>query len=360
MKSIGPILIALLVLLVVGWFLTGYFTVPEGSAGVVSQFGAYKYTVGAGPWYRWPAPFQSDEEVSLSQVRSVDVGRDSKLHASSLKDESMLTSDEKIIDARFSVQFRIRDAAEFLFNNHHGAGNTDIDDTVTEAGQSAIREIVGRLTLDQAFAEGAGKLEGELQKAIQAELDAYKSGVVVTSVTLHQLQPPEQVQAAFDDAVKAAQDRERQKNEGQAYSNDVIPKAQGDAARVLAEAEGYRSEVVANAQGDAERFKKVLAEYAKAPAVTRERMYLQTMQDILSHTTKVLVDSKNNSNLLYLPLDKLVKDGRVESQGPVMVAPPAATAPAAAAAPATPAFPNSAGDADRSRDAARARERETR
>lgn len=360
MKNAGPILIAVLVLVVVGWLLTGFFTVPDGSAGVVSQFGAYKYSVGAGPWYRWPAPFQSDEEVSLSQVRSVEVGRNSALHATSLKDESMLTSDERIIDVRFAVQFRVRDAAEFLFNNHHTAGTPDIDDTVTQAGQSAIRDIVGRLTMNQAFTEGAGKLEGELQQAIQAALDSYKCGVIVTGVTVHQLQPPAEVQAAFDDAVKAAQDRERQKNEGQGYANDVIPKAQGDAARVLAEAEGYRSEIVANAQGDAERFKKVLAEYSKAPAVTRERMYLQTMQDILSHTTKVLVDSKNNSNLLYLPLDKLVKDGRVESQGPVMVAPPAATAPAAAAAPATPAFPNSAGDADRSRDAARARERETR
>jgi membrane protease subunit HflK len=360
-KSVGPILAALIVLLLVGWLLTGFFTVQEGSAGVVSQFGAYRHTVGAGTWYHWPQPFQSDEEVSLSQVRSVDVGRNSLMHATSLKDQSMLTSDEQIVDVRFSVQFRIRDAAEFVFNNHHDAGNSDIDDTVTQAGQSAIREIVGRLTMDEAFAEGPGKIETELQQLIQAELDSYKSGVVVTGVTVHQVQAPEQVQAAFDDALKAAQDRERQKSEGQAYANDVIPKAKGDAARVLAEAEGYRSEVVANAQGDADRFKKVLAEYSKAPAVTRERMYLQAMQDILSHTTKVLVDSKNSSNLLYLPLDRLLKDSHADApvvlpQSTVSVPAPGATP----AAPATPAFPNSAADADRARDAARSRDRETR
>ena len=360
MKHAGPLLIAVLVLILVGWLLTGFFTVQDGSNGVVSQFGAYKNTVGAGTWYHWPQPFQSDEEVSLSQVRSVDVGRNSMLRATSLKDQSMLTSDEMIVDLSFSVQFRIRDAAEFVFNNHHSAGSSDIDDTVTQAGQSAIRDIVGRLSMEQVFAEGPGKIEAELQQSIQTELDSYKSGVTVTGVTLHRVQVPEQVQAAFDDALKASQDRERQRTEGQAYGNDVIPKAKGDAARVLAEAEGYRSEVVANAQGDAERFKKVLAEYAKAPAVTRERMYLQAMQDILSHTTKVLVDGKNNNNLLYLPLDKLVKDNHPET--PVVLPQSSVSTPAAAApaAPATPAFPGSAADADRARDSGHSRDRETR
>ena len=364
MKNAGPILLALLVLALVGWLLTGFFTVPDGSVGVVSQFGGYQRTVGVGTWYHWPQPFQSDEEVSLSQVRSVDVGRNSELHAMSLKDESMLTADEKIVDLNFAVQFRIRDAAEFLFNNHHSAASSDIDDTVTQAGQSAVRQLVGRLTMEQVFSEGPGKIETELQQSIQSELDGYKSGVIVTSVTVHEVRVPDQVQSAFDDALKAAQDRERQKSEGQAYANDVIPKARGDAARVLAEAEGYRSEVVANAQGDAERFKKVLGEYSKAPAVTRERMYLQTMQDILSHTTKVLVDNKNSSNLLYLPLDKLVKDTHADSQGSQAMAPVGGSTPATTslpAPPATPAFPNGANDAERARDsAAHARERETR
>jgi membrane protease subunit HflK len=334
--------------LVVVWLASGVFQVQEGSVGVVLQFGAYKDTRGAGIWFHWPYPIQSVETVSLSSLRSVEIGRPTPIHATNLKDSSMLTADENIIDVRFAVQYRIKDAKDFLFNNARP------EDTVVEAAESSVREIVGRSDMDYVFGAGRAKIEIELQQEIQRLLDTYSTGIDITSVTLQQVQPPEQVQAAFDDAVKANQDLERQKNEGQAYANDVIPRAKGDAARVLEEAQGYRAEVVTKAEGDAERFKEVFAQYAKAPAVTRERMYLETMQDVLSHTSKVLIDS-HGSNVIYLPLDKLVGEAGRDA----MPAPPRSAADAQTAAPAVPAFP-SAVDADRSRDATRAREREQR
>jgi membrane protease subunit HflK len=355
----GIIAGAIALVLVVIWLLTGIYTVPEGSAGVVSQFGAYRTTTGAGLWYHLPAPFQSVELVSLSAVHSVDIGRNSPLHATNLKDESMLTSDENIVDLRFAVQYRVQDAAQFAFNNVHAAPGSAAEDVVTQAGESAVRQIVGNETLEQVFSPGPGRIEGELQKSIQSILDSYQTGLVVTGVTLHQVQPPEQVQAAFDDAGKALQDRARQKSEAQAYANDVIPRARGDAARILANAEGYSAEVVASAEGDADRFKKVLAEYAKAPAVTRQRMYLQTMQDILANTSKVLIDGKGASITLNLPAEHAaIRDTRTD---PAAASPATATASAAnpAALPATPAFPSIA-DGERSRDASRSREREQR
>jgi membrane protease subunit HflK len=359
LRHAGPVLGALAVLLVAVWLLSGFFTVQEGSAGVVTQFGAYKYTTGSGLWYHLPQPIQADQEVSIANMHSVEVGGAGQFRTASQKDQSMLTADENIVDVRFTVQYRVSDAAKFLFNDKHSAIGSESDNTVTEAGESAIRAIVGSKTMEQVFAAGPAEIDGQLQQSIQAILDSYQSGLVVNAVTLHPVQPPEQVQASFDDAVKALQDRDRMRSEGQAYANDVVPRARGDAARLVTEAEGHRAQVVGEAQGDADRFKKVLAEYAKAPGVTRERMYLETMQDILSHTTKVLIDGKSTSNTINLPpIDKIAKDSKPET-GPVAPASAPAAPPASAGAPATPAFPSSV-DSDRSRDPQRARERETR
>jgi membrane protease subunit HflK len=348
-RNAGVGVIGIAAALVLVWLASGVFQVQEGSVGVVLQFGAYKDTRGAGIWFHWPYPIQSVETVSLSSLRSVEIGRPTPIHATNLKDSSMLTADENIIDVRFAVQYRIKDAKDYLFNNARP------EETVVEAAETSVREIVGRSDMDYVFGAGRAQIESDLQVSIQKLLDAYGTGIAVTSVTLQQVQPPEQVQAAFDDAVKASQDRERQKNEGQAYANDVIPRAKGDAARVLEEAEGYRAEVVTNAAGDAERFKKVLAEYAKAPAVTRERMYLQTMQDVLSHTSKVLIDS-HGSNIVYLPLDKLTQDA---ARDPAPGQARSSAADQQAQPPATPVFP-SAVDAERTRDPTRSREREQR
>jgi membrane protease subunit HflK len=274
--------------------------VQEGQTGVVLTFGKYSHMTPAGFNWRWPYPIQSHEVVNISQVRTVEVGYRSSVRNKQAKESLMLTDDENIIDIQFAVQYKLKNASEWVFNNR------DQEETVRQVAETSIREIVGKSKMDFVLYEGREKVALDVSQLMQQILDRYKSGVQITNVTMQGVQPPEQVQAAFDDAVKAGQDRERQKNEGQAYANDVIPRARGAASRLLQEAEAYRSRVVANAQGDAARFKQVLVEYQKAPAVTRDRMYLETMQQIFSNTTKVMVDAKSGSNLLYLPLDKLI------------------------------------------------------
>jgi membrane protease subunit HflK len=218
-----------------------------------------------------------------------------------LKESLMLTDDENIVDLQFAVQYIVRDAREWLFNTKRP------DETAMQAAETAMREIIGKSKMDQILYESREEIQIRAQQLMQQILDRYKTGIQVSRITIQSAQPPEQVQAAFDDAVKAGQDRERQKNEGQAYANDVIPKARGAASRLLQEADGYRQRVIANADGDASRFKQVLAEYAKAPAVTRERIYIETMQAVFASTSKVMMDYKGGGNLLYLPLDKLMQ-----------------------------------------------------
>ncbi|WP_050460727.1 FtsH protease activity modulator HflK [Herbaspirillum autotrophicum] len=317
--GIGAGVIAVIVAFL--WLASGFFIVQEGQTAVVMTFGKYSHTTLPGFNWRWPYPLQSHEIVNVSQVRTAEIGYRGNARNKQLKESLMLTDDENIIDIQFAVQYKLKNAAEWLFNNR------DQDETVRQVAETAIREIVGRSKMDFVLYEGREKVALDVGQLMQQILDRYKSGVQITNVTMQGVQPPEQVQAAFDDAVKAGQDRERQKNEGQAYANDVIPKASGAASRLLEEAEAYRSRIVANAEGDASRFKQVLDEYQKAPAVTRDRMYLETMQQIFSNTTKVMVDAKNGNNLLYLPLDKLIQQSGAESAAKPAVPAAAATAP---------------------------------
>ena len=236
------------------WICSGFFIIQEGQAGVVMTFGKYDYTAKPGINWRMPWPIQADETVNLSGVRSVEVGRPVLIKATNQKDSSMLTEDENIIDVRFAVQYRLKDPTDYLFNNR------DPDATVVQAAETAVREIVARSKMDTVLYEGREKIGIDLANSIQKILDSYKSGIYVTSVTVQNVQPPEQVQAAFDDAVKAGQDQERLKSEGQAYANDIIPRAKGTAARLIQEAEGYKARVVATAEGDATRFKQILVE----------------------------------------------------------------------------------------------------
>jgi membrane protease subunit HflK len=282
------------------WLASGSFIVQEGQTGVVYTFGKVSHTTGSGFNWRWPYPFQSDETVKVSQMRMVEIGYRGNIKNKQARESLMLTDDENIIDIQFAVQFKLKDPVAWLMNNR------DEEDTVRQVAETSIREIVGKNKMDFVLYEGRDKVAFETQQLMQQILDRYASGVLVSSVTLQAVQPPEQVQIAFDDAVKAGQDRERQKNEGQAYANQVIPTARGAASRLQQEAEGYRSMVVENATGNASRFKQVLVEYQKAPGVTRDRMYLDTMQQIFSSASKVMVDAKSGSNLLYLPLDKLI------------------------------------------------------
>ena len=289
------------------WICSGFFIIQEGQAGVVMTFGKYDYTAKPGINWRMPWPIQADETVNLSGVRSVEVGRPVLIKATNQKDSSMLTEDENIIDVRFAVQYRLKDPTDYLFNNR------DPDAAVIQAAETAVREIVARSKMDTVLYEGREKIGIDLANSIQKILDSYKTGIYVTSVTVQNVQPPEQVQAAFDDAVKAGQDQERLKSEGQAYANDIIPRAKGTGARLIQEAEGYKARVVATAEGDAARFKQVLVEYAKAPQVTRDRMYIDSMREMYGNVTKVLVDTSKNNSLLYLPLDKIVSQVSAES-----------------------------------------------
>ncbi len=289
------------------WLVSGFFIVQEGQTGVIMTFGKYSHSTPPGFNWRWPYPIQTHETVNLSQVRTVEIGYRSNVRNKLARESLMLPDDENIIDIQFAVQYRLKDASEWVFNNR------DQEETVKEVAETAIREIVGKAKMDFVLYEGREKVAFDTSALMQQILDRYKIGVLVTNVTMQAVQPPEQVQASFDDAVKAGQDRERQKNEGQAYANDVVPRARGAASRLLQESEGYRARVIANAEGEAARFTKILAEYQKAPGVTRDRMYIEAMQQIFTSTTKIMVDTKANNSMIYLPLDKLIAQTAAEA-----------------------------------------------
>lgn len=285
------------------WLGSGFFIVQEGQQSVITQFGKYHSTANAGFNWRLPYPIQRNETVAVTQIRSVDVGRDNVVQATGLRESAMLTVDENIVEIKFAVQYRLSSARDFLFESR------DPEAAVVKAAETAVREVVGKMRMDAALAEERDQISPRVRDLMQDILDRYKVGVEVVGINLQQggVRPPEQVQAAFDDVLKAAQERERAKNEAEAYANDVIPRARGAADRLNEEAEGYRARIVAQAEGDSQRFRSVLTEYQKAPQVTRERLYVDTMQEIYSNVTKVLIDSKSGNNLLYLPLDKIMQ-----------------------------------------------------
>jgi membrane protease subunit HflK len=343
MRQLGGGAGILVGLVLVVWLASGFYTVDEKQRGVVFTFGKYTELTSPGLRWRLPFPFQAQEIVNLSQVRTVEVGYRNTVKTKVPRESIMLTGDENIIDIQFAIQYTLKDPLAYLFNNKQP------DDTVLQAGEAAFREVVGASKMDFVLYEGREQVAAEAQKLIQQILDRYKTGIAISNVTMQNAQPPEQVQAAFDDAVKAKQDLERQKNEGQAYFNDVVPKAQGAASRLTEEAQGYRQRVVANSEGEASRFKQVLVAYNKAPQVTRQRMYIDTVQQMLSSSSKILLDAKSGGNLLYLPLDKIMQMSagalpETTAQSKQTLIDPTPNPDAAA----------------RSRDALRARERESR
>jgi membrane protease subunit HflK len=348
MKSAGIGVGLIAAVAVVIWLGTGFFIVQEGQQAVITQFGKYHSSVGAGFNYRLPYPIQRHELVFVTQIRSVDVGRDTVIKATGLRESAMLTEDENIVEIKFAVQYRLNDARAFLFESKNPA------DAVVQAAETAVREVVGKMRMDSALSEERDQIAPRVRALMQKILDRYKVGIEVVGINLQQggVRPPEQVQAAFDDVLKAGQEREKTKNEAQAYANDVVPRAVGSASRLKEEADAYKARIVAQAQGDAQRFKSVLAEYQKSPQVTRDRMYLDAMQQVYSNATKVLIDSRQGSNLLYLPLDKIVQmTGQPAAESSTLASPmtlPPATTPVAP-------LPDA-----RARDAARSRDRETR
>src|SRR5678816_980096 len=291
----------LVVLIVLVWLASGFYIVVEGQRGVVLTFGRYSQETASGLRWRMPWPIQSHEIVNLGQVRTLEVGYRNNVRTKVLKESLMLTDDENIVDLQFAVQYLVKDARDFTFNIRRP------DESAMQIAETAMREVIGKSSMDQILYETQVDVANKARDLMQAIHDRYGTGIAVSTVTIQNAQPPEQVQAAFDDAVKAGQDRERQKNEGQAYANDVIPRARGAASRLFQEADGYKQRVIASSEGDASRFRQVLTEYAKAPQVTRERIYIDTMREILSANNKIMMDYRGSGNLLYLPLDKIMQ-----------------------------------------------------
>lgn len=330
---------------VIGWSVSGFYIVPEGQTGVVTTFGAYSKSTMPGINWHLPAPIQDVELVDVSSVRTAEIGM--RGTTDRLREALMLTDDENIVDVQFNVQYRIKPetgAKDYLFNTRAP------DASVTQAAESAMREVVGRKAMDSVLFESKAEIAEAVRNSMQAMLDRYSTGIEVMSVAIQNAQPPQQVQAAFNDAVKAGQDRERQINLGEAYMNAVIPKAQGTASRLKEEAEGYKARVVETARGDADRFTSVYTEYAKAPQVTRDRIYVDAMRDIYQNVTKVYVDQKSGSNLLYLPLDKIVASTQAAAKSEADSAVPTSLAAAASTSAPNTAGTNSAGSATYSTD----------
>lgn len=285
------------------WIITGSYIVDQGSRGIVLRFGEHVKTTEEGLHWHIPFPIESVERVNLEQVRTIEVGYRSEGGSSTskqLRESLMLTDDENIIDLEFAVQYKLKSVEDFRFKNRSTV------DSVRGVAETAMREIVGKSKMDFALYEGKDQIALQTKELMQKVLDRYNSGIDVIDVTMQNAQPPEQVQAAFDDAVKAKQDLDRKRSEGQAYANDVIPKAQGTAARLRERAKGYKLRVVSEAEGNVSRFNKVLAQYNKAPQVTKQRMYMDTQEQVLSNSTKVIVNQTNGASLLNLPMDKLM------------------------------------------------------
>ena len=346
-RSAGVGVGLIVAIVVVVWLFSGSFIVQEGQKAVVTTFGRYSHTVDAGWGWRWPYPIQANETVNFTQTTTVEIGATSGSSSSGLRDSAMLTQDENIVDVRFSVQYSLKDARAYLFENNNPKA------AVTQAAESAVREIVGVSRIDSVLYEQRAALTVALIKSIQQQLDTLNAGILVVNVNIEGVNPPDQVQQAFSDAVKAGVDREALKNEGQAYANRVIPAAQGDGARLRENALGYKARIVNAAQGDADRFKAIYAEYQKAPGVTRDRMYIDAMQEVYANVTKVMVDTHGGTNLIQLPLDKLTQ----ASSGNAAAAAPAQADTSAAAATVTVTPNDPTANDPRSRDTSRDRGR---
>ena len=285
----GGLLLFLILAAVIAWGFTGIYTVQQAEKGVELRFGKYKRTTTAGLNWHWPLPIESVEKVNVDEVREVS-------HKT-----SMLTQDENIVEVSLEAQYKIKSAEDYKFNLR------DPDITVKDAMESAVREIVGKSTIDFVMFEGREQISSVTRELLQGIMDEYGSGIYIQKVNLEKSVPPDQVKAAFSDAIKSREDRDRYIKEAEAYENSIIPRARGEAARLLQEANAYRDRVIANSEGEAKRFLKLLGEYEKAPEVTRERLYLEAVESVYANSNKVLMDVEGGNNLLYLPLDQIIK-----------------------------------------------------
>ena len=296
------------------WMLSGVYIVDPAERGVELYFGKYFSTTLPGPHWVPPYPIAQVEKVNVEEIRNIEIGYRSRGGTQSTgsvpRESLMLTKDENIIDIKFGVQYRIKDAQNYLFS----VLNPDV--TLRQATESAVRDVIGKSNMDYVLTDGRSDIASRSRDLIQKIADRYNTGLEVTTVNMQDAQPPDQVQGSFADVVKAREDKQRLINEAEAYSNDLLPKARGASARILSEAEAYREKVVAKADGETSRFNQILAEYQKAPEVTRKRLYIDTMEGVLSRSSKVLVDVDSGNSMMYLPLDKMV--GQSSNARPVV------------------------------------------
>jgi len=283
-------------ILLVVWLATGIYIIEPAERGVVTRFGKYVDTTDPGPHWHVPWPVEAVVKVNVDEISTFS-------HSA-----SMLTQDENIVDVELTVQSRIQDAADFLFQV------ADPDKTLRDATVTVVRVTVGGSKLDFVMTEGRGATAVTIRERIQALMDQYRTGLLVTAVNMQPAKPPEQVKAAFDDAIKAREDKERLENQAEAYANEVLPQARGEAARIVADARAYRDQVVARSEGETARFTAILTEYLQAPEVTRQRLYLETMEQVLGRSSKVILEAGEEGNsLLYLPIDQLMKQRQTET-----------------------------------------------
>ena len=298
------------ILAVLLWLLSGIYIVDPAEKGVVLRFGAYQNTTSQGPHWRIPYPFESVYKVNVEQIRATEIGfrniQNSSYSGAVSSESLMLTKDENMVDVKLAVQYKIADAQAYLFN----VFNPEL--TLSHVVQSVIRQVVGDNTMDHVLTTGREQVAQEVKTASQGLLNEYNTGLIITAVTMQDAQPPIQVKASFDDVVKAREDEQRYINEAKAYANDIVPKARGASQRLIAEAEAYKSQVVSKSEGEAYRFNQILEEYLKAPVVTKERLYRETLEEVLGSTSKVIVDS-NSDSLMYLPIDQLINSSRSSS-----------------------------------------------
>jgi membrane protease subunit HflK len=290
-KTIGIIVAVVLI----GWLFTGIYIVDPAERGVVLRFGSYTKMTEPGPHWRIPWPIETVEIVNVDEISSF------------THNAAMLTQDENIVDVELTVQSRIQDAANYLFQDQTP------DKTLRDATETVVRKTIGGSKLDFILTEGRSAVAAMIQERVQSLMDEYKTGLLVTSVNMQPAKPPEQVKEAFDDAIKAREDKERLENKAEAYANEILPQARGESARAIADAKAYRDRVIASAEGEASRFTAVLTEFAKAPEVTRERLYIDTMEEVLGQSNKVLIDVPQGNSLMYLPLDRLMQQNPVSA-----------------------------------------------
>lgn len=301
-------IVTLLVFVSLVWGATGFYIVSENERAVILRFGEYQRTAMPGPGWHLPRPIETHETINFTGIRSVE------------KRTTMLTKDENIVELAFSVQYRINNAEDFLFN----VENPDIKDdrtcrfgsrsTICGVLDSAIRDVVGKNSMDYILREGRTEISNKTETLMQEVLDSYGAGIQVTTVNLQDSQPPDAVQDAFQDATKAREDMERYKNEAQAYANEILPQARGEAARMIQDSLAYKERVIANAEGDADRFTKLLKEYKRAPEVTRNRLYMDSIESVLSNSSKIMIDIKEGNNLMLLPLDKIINSNGMNEE----------------------------------------------